>query len=319
MKLITSLNEPDAAAQHGAVTIGNFDGVHLGHARIIERLTAKAKALGGPAVVLTFDPHPVRLLRPEETPPPLTWVARKTELLAALGVDWVIAYPTDEALLALSPREFFDEFIVRKLKARAVVEGTNFYFGRGRAGSVETLAAFCKETKIDFEVAPPVRSGEAEVSSSRIRQALLKGDVDAACGMLTAPYRLRGIVTHGAMRGARIGFATANLSGVDTLIPGHGVYAGAGFVRGQALPAAIHIGPNPTFGEQHAKLEVHFPGWSEPLYGEPLEIDFLRRLRDIQPFESVDALVRRLQQDVAAARGIGTEYLANLRQGYNSQ
>src|SRR5262245_31525921 len=162
-------------------------------------------------MVFTFDPHPVRLLRPESAPPPLTWTDRKAQLLDELGVSAVIAYPTDEALLNLSPADFFHEIVQEKLAALGMVEGPNFFFGHNRAGNIDTLASLCQQAAVSLEIVPPVQVGNEIVSSSRVRSAIQAGDVDLARQMLTRPYRVRGMVTHGAGRGNKIGFPTANL------------------------------------------------------------------------------------------------------------
>jgi len=289
------------------VTIGNFDGVHRGHARLIDRLQIQARAVGGPAIVFTFDPHPARILRPHEAPPPLTWAERKAELLAEVGVDALIAYPTDEALLALSPQEFFDRVVCRQLRARAMVEGPNFRFGRDRAGDVHSLASLCERADVTLDVVEPLIDDDDYVSSSRIRELIRTGDVDAAGAMLTRPYRVRGLVTHGARRGMSIGFPTANVEAVDTLLPAAGVYAGRAVAASETWPAAINIGPNPTFGEHALKFEVHLIGFQGSLYGQPLEVDFLARLRDIHPFASVDELKSQLGRDIKAAREIAVQ------------
>lgn len=308
VKLVRNLDALPPEFRSGAVAIGNFDGVHRGHARIVERLIARAAEVGGPAVVFTFDPHPVRLLRPAETPPPLTWTDRKAELLGELGVDAMIAYPTDEALLRLSAREFFDGIVRGKLDARAMVEGPNFFFGRGREGDIDLLRQLTAEAGMLLEVVEPVIVDGDFVSSSRVRRLLSEGRVDEARRMLTRPYRIRGMVTHGAGRGAKIGFPTANVDAIDTLLPGPGVYAGIGAVSGAVWPAAINVGANPTFGEYALKVEVHLIGNSEPLYGLPLEVDFLSRLRDIHPFPDVDALRAQLRRDVADAARVAAEH-----------
>ena len=278
--------------------MGNFDGVHRGHAQLIERLLARAREVGGPAVVLTFDPHPVRILRPELAPPPLTWTERKAELLAELGVSAVWSYPTDEALLRLTAEEFFNQILRDALQAKGIVEGPNFQFGRQRQGNVKLLKDLCDTNKITLEVVQPVATGGDLVSSSRVRESIKQGDVAAARQMLTRPYRLRGLVTHGAQRGAKIGFPTANLAGIDTLVPPVGVYAGRAFTQQGIWPAAINIGPNPTFGEGAFKFEAHLPGFSGSLYGQPLEVEFLARVRETRPFESVAALTQQLAADV---------------------
>lgn len=304
MQLIRSTGDFATSLRSGAVTIGNFDGVHRGHARIVERLISRAADVGGPAVVFTFEPHPVRLLRPEAVPPPLTWTERKAELLADLGVDWIIAYPTDETLLRLSPREFFDKIVRDRLDARAMVEGPNFFFGRDRAGDIDVLGELCSEANVDLEIVQPLKLDDDYVSSSRVRNAVRAGDVNAASQMLTRPYRIRGMVTHGAGRGAKIGFATANIDAIDTLIPADGVYAGRAITSDGAWPAAINIGPNPTFGEHAHKVEVHLLDFENSLYGQPLEVDFLERLRDIQPFNSAEELTAQLALDIQRVRKV---------------
>jgi riboflavin kinase/FMN adenylyltransferase len=302
--IIRHLEQLPARLRGGAVAIGNFDGVHLGHRRIVERLLMRARELGGAALVFTFDPHPVRLLRPQECPPPLTWTERKAELLAALGVDRIVAYPTDEALLTLSPREFFERIVARALAARAVVEGANFYFGHDRAGDIRLLAELTAERGMTLDVVEPVLAEGAIVSSSRIRGRIAAGDVAGAARLLTAPYRIRGMVTHGAGRGAKIGFPTANLEAVDTLLPAAGVYAGRAWINGRGRAAAINLGPNPTFGEHALKVEVHVLDFDEALYGQPLEVEFLERLRDIQSFASAEELAMQLGVDVEHARSV---------------
>jgi riboflavin kinase/FMN adenylyltransferase len=307
VRLLRSLDNLPADLRRGAAAIGNFDGVHRGHARIVERLIAKAREVGGPAIVFTFDPHPVRLLRPEATPPPLTWTDRKAQLLDELGVTAVIAYPTDEALLALTPQEFFNRIVRERLEARAMVEGPNFFFGRSRAGNIEVLGQLCQAAGVALEIVQPLVVGKEFVSSSRVREAIAAGDVDLARQLLTRPYRIRGMITHGAGRGAKIGFPTANVSAIDTLLPGQGVYAAQAITQAGTWPAAVNIGPNPTFGEHALKVEAHLIDFAGSLYGQPLEVDFLARLRSIQPFPSVAALQAQLAHDVAAARRVAAD------------
>ena len=304
MKLIRDLADLPAELRSGAVAIGNFDGVHRGHARIVERLVSHAQAVGGPAIVLTFDPHPVRILRPNAAPPPLTWTDRKAQLLAELGVDSTVVLATDEALLELTATQFFDQIVRNRLDARALVEGPNFYFGRGREGTIEVLRNMTDAAGIELEVVEPVVQGGELVSSLRVRSLIAAGEVDRAGAMLTHPYRIRGMVAHGAGRGSKIGFPTANVEAIDTLLPAAGVYAGIG-TRGESTwPAAINIGSNPTFGEHALKVEAHLIGCHEPLYGQPLEVDFLSRIREVQTFPGVEALKQQLKQDVAAAERV---------------
>ncbi|MFI4875545.1 MAG: bifunctional riboflavin kinase/FAD synthetase [Blastopirellula sp. JB062] len=304
MRLLHDLEHLPPEILGGALTIGNFDGVHRGHASIVEAIRRQARAAHGPTVVFTFDPHPVRLLRPDQTPPPLTWTRRKAQLLAQLGVDAMIAFPTDMALLQLSAEDFFQKIVVDTLRAKAMVEGPNFYFGRNRQGDTALLRELCERHKITLEIVKPLQlpGQEPIISSSRIRQALAEGDVETARQMLTEPYRLRGMVTHGAGRGGSLGFATANLEAIDTIIPAPGVYAGYVVRHELTHAAAIHIGPNPTFGEAQAKVETHLIDFAGSLYGEPLEVAFLARLRDVQTFADVQQLTNQIHQDVEAVK-----------------
>jgi len=309
VKLLRDLDNLPDPLRHGAVTIGNFDGVHVGHAGIVERLVAKARALGGPAVVLTFDPHPARVLRPEQPPSPLCWTERKAQLLGQLGADAAIAYPTDRALLELDARQFFDRILRDRLAARAVVEGPNFFFGRDRQGDIDVLRTLCGEVNTALEVCPPVQVDGQVVSSSLIRALLAEGRVGPARRMLTEPYRIRGTVVRGAGRGTHLGYPTANVAGVDTLLPGEGIYAGRALVEGRLWPAAVSLGPNPTFDEGQRKVEAYLLDYDrEQLYDRRIEVDFLARLRDIVRFDSVAGLIAQMERDVAAAREITMGY-----------
>jgi len=307
MKLYSTIDALPDDFRAGAVTIGNFDGVHRGHAQLLERLTARAKEFDGPSVVFTFEPHPVRLLRPQKAPAPLTWVDRKAELLAMLNVDVVIAFPTTREFLKLTPEEYFQQIICEQLKTRAVVEGPNFFFGKNREGNTDTLRVLCQQNNIALDIVAPIKRGDEFVSSSRVRAAIAEGNVDLANEMLTQPYRIRGMVTHGAGRGTGIGFPTANLAAVDTLLPGAGVYAGRAMLDGKTRTAAINIGPNPTFHESALKVEVHLLDFNESIYGQPLEVDFLARIRDVQSFESLEQLQSQLARDVEKTRSIAAQ------------
>lgn len=308
MKLIRNLDDLPEELRQGAVTIGNFDGVHLGHARIVDRLVWQAGRVGGAAVVFTFDPHPSQILRPGRAPTPLCWIERKAELLCQLGADAVVAYPTDAALLSLDPQAFFDRILRGRLDVRALVEGPNFLFGRGRHGDVHLLADLCQHSGIELEVVEPLEIDGRIVSSSRIRKLLAAGRVEAARQMLTEPHRIRGRVVRGAARGASLGYPTANVEPGDVLVPGEGIYAARAVADGSDWAAAVSVGANPTFGEDRLKIEAYLIGYEGTLYGQTIEVDFLARLRDIVKFESVDALVAQMARDVATTREIAARY-----------
>jgi len=296
--LLRNLDAIPETLRGGAAAIGNFDGVHLGHARLIERLHAMAQRVAGPAVVFTFDPPPTRILHPEAAPEPLIWIDRKIEILTELGVDATIVYPTNKEFLALEARAFFDHIVHEQLQAKAMVEGPNFFFGHNRSGNVEVLRAFCAESNMPFEVPEPVEAAGQIVSSSRIRAAVAAGQVDEARLMLGRPYRIRGLVIHGAGRGRQIGYPTANVGGTDTLMPAAGIYAAKACVENVWHPAAVNIGPNPTFDEGGLKVEAYLIGFEGDIYDQPIEIDFLVRLREIKRFASVAALIDQMAKDV---------------------
>jgi riboflavin kinase/FMN adenylyltransferase len=296
---------PPASSRGGAVAVGNFDGVHRGHAALLAGLRRQARAVGGPAVALTFDPHPLQILRPEQFQPMLTTAADRAELIQACGADHVFLLKTTPVLLQLSAAEFFGQVLRERLGARALVEGANFGFGRNREGTIETLDALCREAKISLTIVPPVLADGKPVSSSRVRKALERGAVREAAGFLNRPYFVRGIVGKGRQRGSTLGFPTANLEHIETLLPADGVYAVRVHRGPESWPGAANLGPNPTFGEQVRKVEVHLIGFQGDLLGQSLRIDFLERLRDTRPFAGVDDLVAQLRRDIEAARHFG--------------
>ena len=293
----------DGKYRAGAVSIGNFDGVHRGHAVLVSRLCQMATSLGGPAVAVTFDPAPAAILRPGGVPPQLTTIERRTQLLKLCGVDQVVVCKTDRELLSQTPEEFFSRLVIGELAALGMVEGPNFYFGRNRAGNTQLLGKLCQEHGIELEIVEPQSDSSSIISSTRVRELLVDGHVDEANGLLTAPYRLKGTVVRGAARGREIGFPTANLANVLTLVPGHGVYA-CRVLRddGQSIAAATHIGPNPTFGDDGVKIEVHLLDFERDLYGTEMEVDFIACVRGVVKFDSRSDLIQQLQRDIAVIR-----------------
>jgi len=203
--------------------------------------------------------------------------------------------------LALSPEAFFEDVLARQLEAKAIVEGYNFLFGRGRAGTTDTLRELCRAAGVGFELVPPFVAGGAAVSSSRVRSAIVSGDVSGAAELLGRNYRISGTVVTGAQRGRTIGFPTANLGDVSTVLPGNGVYAVRATLEGRVWPAAANVGPNPTFGEDARKIEVYLIGFSGDIYGKPMDVEFVSRLRDTRPFNGVNELVAQLKHDVEQA------------------
>lgn len=278
---------------------------------MIQTLVHQAQSENLPAVVFTFEPHPIHLLRPEHAPPELMSIEQRADVLQSLGVDCVIAYPTDHALLNLSAEEFFQQVLCDQLHARGLVEGPNFYFGKNRAGNVTLLESFCNRAGIFFKV---VESGLCDgrmISSSEIRKAVHEGAVDLAAEMLGRLYQINGIVEHGVERGRVLGFPTANLSEVLTLLPAEGVYSGFGTVGGHCYPAAIHIGANPTFKNSENKVEVHLIGFSGDIYSQNLQVEFLSQLRGTQKFFDAEALKLQLAIDIESAKKQADQWIAD--------
>lgn len=292
----------DHATRGGVLAIGNFDGVHRGHQKMLNLLVERARAHSAPAVVLTFDPPPVELLRPEAIPPRLTTLKRKSELIEKMGVDCLIAYRTNLELLNLAPEEFFEQIVVEKLSARGLVEGPNFYFGKNRKGDVKMLAELCRASGRELDVIEPESEGNLLISSSTIRRLIMDGEMGLAVKMLGHAHRLEGVVVRGDGRGRSLGFPTANLSQIPTLIPADGVYAGWARIANQHRLAAVHMGGNPTFGEQHRKVEVHLLEFTGEIYGQTLAVDLIERIRGTETFANVEALKTQIGQDLAEVR-----------------
>jgi len=295
----------------GAVAIGNFDGVHRGHAQLVRELVAQAQRIEAPAIVFTFDPPPVKLLDPDRAlGAPLTDIERRAELLQKLGVDLVVAYPTDMALLQLTAEEFFQKVLLDTLGARAIVEGPNFRFGHDRVGDVEMLGKLCDAKGLSLAVVAAADDDAGMISSTRVRQLINDGKLSAANALLTQPYQIAGQVGHGAARGRTLGTPTANLTGVRVLVPPHGVYAGCVPIGEGLCAAAVHIGTNPTFGDDAVKIEVHLIDWSGELYDSNVRCIFLDRLRGVQKFNSPAELQRQIASDIELCRTIFEKYAA---------
>jgi riboflavin kinase/FMN adenylyltransferase len=296
---------PPPAFTGGAVAVGNFDGVHLGHRALIAATARRASAVGGPTIAITFDPPPYQILFPNAPlRPPLTTISDRVERLHAEGATHVVVLRTSRELLQLSPEAFVRDLLVGRLGTRVIVEGYNFRFGHNRAGDTAFLRALCDQMEIGFEEVPPFVIGGEAVSSSRVRTALLTGAVSSATEWLGRPYQITGTVVSGARRGRTIGFPTANLGEVPTVLPANGVYAVRARVEGTTWPAAANVGPNPTFGDDAQKIEVHLIDFSGDLYGKSLAVEFIEKLRDTRPFASVNELITQLRADVEAASQI---------------
>jgi riboflavin kinase/FMN adenylyltransferase len=286
-----------------AVTIGNFDGVHLGHQALVGRVVERARRSDGTAAVLTFDPHPARVLAPERAPAALTTPEQKLELLAGLGVDVVAVLPFTPAVAALAPEEFVRAVLAGSLGARQVVVGEGFRFGRRQSGDAAGLARLGGDYGFAVEAVAPVLDDGQPVSSSRVREALSRGDVDGARRLLGRAYFLDGLVVRGDGRGRSIGVPTANLAPENEILPASGVYAGHVRVAdGSWRPAVVNRGTRPTFAGLEEALEAHLLDFDGDLYGTRLRLAFTARLREERRFAGPRELVAQIREDVAHAR-----------------
>jgi riboflavin kinase/FMN adenylyltransferase len=286
----------DAEPRPREVAVGEFDGVHLGHREVI----------GGSDTVLTFEPHPLRVVRPEAAPRLLNDFQTKCELIEALGVDELVVIPFDQRFAAQTPQEFIDDVLVGRLQATRVSVGENFRFGHRAAGDPQTLA---DDRRFETRVVPLVEMDREIVSSSHIRALVNAGNVEAAARMLGRPFLVRGEVVQGDRRGRTLGFPTANLVPDESLvIPGHGVYvARATNASGgtDAACAAVNVGVRPTFGTGRAVLiEAYLLDRDVDLYGQSLRVEFLKRLRGERRFDSIDGLVEQMHRDVEQVRQV---------------
>ncbi|WP_020472190.1 bifunctional riboflavin kinase/FAD synthetase [Zavarzinella formosa] len=292
---------PPPEFRGGVVTVGNFDGVHEGHKALIAAAREMAGA-GGKVVPVTFDPHPLQVLTPAKYQPPLTTVAERAKLLHGIGADHVVVLQTTPELLALSAEYFFETIIQQALDARGMAEGFNFHFGKDREGDNALLRLLGGATGIPFREAPAFELNGETVSSSRVREALMAGDLERATNLLGRRHRISGTVVEGAKRGRTLGWPTANLGNVATLLPVNGVYAVRVWLDGKPQMGAANIGPNPTFGQNARKVEVHVINFTGDLYGQTMDVDFVGRLRATQKFSSVDALLGQMTLDIQRAK-----------------
>ncbi len=280
-----------------AITLGNFDGVHLGHQRIMKLLVERGDKLSVPTVAVTFEPHPISVLRPDMAPKRILTPEQKRELLEETGIDLLLIIEFTLELSHQEPEAFVRDVLYEKLHASELVLGMNFRFGRGRAGSLETLRS--SGGTFDFEVrrVEPALSGDEIISSSRIRRALADGAVTAASAMLGRPYFVDGKVVKGDGRGKGLGFPTANLALVGDLLVADGVYATSARLGGRVHRGMSHVGRRPTFGIETRTVETHLFDFSEEVYDAPIRLFLHERLRQTVAFDGPDALKRQLAQD----------------------
>jgi riboflavin kinase/FMN adenylyltransferase len=307
MQIFRHLSDPAFQVTESVVTLGNFDGIHLGHQALIKGAVADAKQLGRCSIVLTFEPHPLRVLAPERAPKMLLTHKDKMQLFQAFGVDAVIVQHFDPVFAGIGAQDFVRHILVDHLHATKLWVGKDLRFGQGRKGDVEDLICWGKDLDFSVAIVEPILIDGARVSSSRIRQLIGEGRVDEVKNMLGRYHFLSGRIVGGHERGRGLGFPTANLSTRTEVLPPDGIYA-TWLHRGDVrLPSVSSIGVNPTFGEGPRTVECFIMNFDENIYGETVKLSLVQRIRDEKKFSSVDALIAQIRDDVARAENIFRE------------
>jgi len=304
MEVIRGSEGLPPSSRHRVVAIGSFDGVHLGHRRIIEQAVEESRAAGGESVVLTFDPHPLTVLAPGEKPALLTTTEEKARIMRELGVELLLVIPFDNRLARMAPEDFSLLILAREIRARLVMVGYNFTFGHRGAGDADLLAQLGRRHGYGVRVFSPITVDGEPVSSTLIRQCLAAGAVERAASLLGRYYSLRGRVGPGDGRGKELGFPTANLNWPgEKLIPAYGVYAVQVAIEdGPYLPGVANIGRRPTFGSRGVAVEVHLLDYQGHLYGRSLEVCFVEKIREERTFPGPAELIQQIHRDVETAR-----------------
>lgn len=308
MIVVRNLDELRDAMRGSCVTIGNFDGVHRGHQKLLARTRDKAAALGAEAVAVTFDPHPLQVLAPEHAPPFITLTDQKLELISGMGLEICVLLEFTRDMAAMPPEQFVKEYLVDGLNMTQMVIGYDYAFGKGRRGNYDLLKALGMQHGYTVERVGPHMHKGAVVSSTRIRDLIKAGRVWDARPLLGRFYTVKGEVRHGANRGGKLlGFPTANLCLMDELFPALGVYAVWATFEGVTYPAVANIGFNPTFGNDALSVEVHIMDFDQDIYGKNLRVQFVQRLRSEKKFNGIDELKDQIGKDIV----LGSTILAS--------
>jgi riboflavin kinase/FMN adenylyltransferase len=291
-----------APLRGGIVALGNFDGFHRGHQAVVGRAVSRARAEERPALVATFDPHPMRFFRPDSPWFRLTTLEQRERLLLAAGVDAMLVFEFDAEFAAVSPADFVMEWLGRRIGAVGAVTGEDFTFGKARGGDIGQLKMLGQANRMSVEAVAPVTDDERPVSSTRIREALHAGDCETATRLLTRPHMIEGVVEHGDKRGRALGYPTANITLGNFLRPRFGVYAVRGRLDGRTLEGVANLGTRPMFDPPKELLEPHFFDFDEDLYGRTIEVELISFIREEMVFDGPDALIAQMDRDSEEAR-----------------
>jgi len=308
MKLIENLDAITEPFKNAVITIGNFDGVHLGHQALFSQVSEKASALGGTSVAMTFEPHPIRVLKQNGQPPLITLYEQKIELISRTGLDVLICVPFTLEFASITAQEFVEDLLVKQIGTKAVIVGRDYTFGKNREGNLDLLKNYAKRFGFEVITVDWIRTKDTQAkrtSSTRIRELVMDGRVAETRKLLGRYYQIRGIVATGRNRGGRLlGFPTANIILQDELCPKTGVYAVTVEVMHQKYKGVANIGYSPTFDDHVFTVEVFILDFEENIYGQKIRVNFIERIRDEARFSDLSELSRQIQADVTQARAI---------------
>jgi riboflavin kinase/FMN adenylyltransferase len=315
MRIIRNLDDLTTPIEHAVVTIGNFDGIHLGHREIFRRVVKRSREIGGSSVVYTFVPHPLKVLAPDHAPALISTYAEKERLIEASCIDVLICAPFTRELADLPAHRFVREVLVDKVGVSHLVVGYDYLFGKDRAGDIQLLRRMGEYLGFAVEVLEPIAAGEEVYSSTRVREMIRLGQVSEVVHVLGRHYTFEGKVVHGFGRGAKLGFPTANLKTEKELMPPAGVYA-VKVKRGELLyDGVLNLGENPTFNAAGYFIEAHILDFEGDLYGENIRVYFVERLRDEKRFDGPETLISAIQEDIRKARDLlATEKIVEYRE-----
>lgn len=304
MLLITDLKNITTKFTNSVITLGNFDGLHLGHQELIKMVIRKARETGAVSLVVTFRPHPLKILAPAKCPPLISIYEEKIRLFEKLGIDVLVKIPFTVDFSAMPPEDFVKDVLCGLLGAKEIFVGYNYRFGRGREGNVETLKKLGEKFGFTVREVEQVSLGGEVISSSKIRHLLKDGEVEHASRLLGRTYAITGIVVKGDGRGKGLGFPTANIVPKHTIIPADGVYAARLFVRDRLYDGIANIGMRPTFDKESLTIEVHVFDFSEDIYSEEVSLYFVKKIREEKKFKNADELILQIAADIRTAREI---------------
>ncbi|OEU68143.1 MAG: riboflavin biosynthesis protein RibF [Desulfobacterales bacterium PC51MH44] len=308
MELIEHIDNIKKPYKNAVITIGNFDGVHIGHQALFHEVIEKADALGGTSIVMTFEPHPVRVLKQNNHPPLITLYEQKVELIASSGIDVLICIPFTREFANKSARQFVEDILLTRIGMKAIVVGEDYTFGKNREGNLELLQTYAENFGFEIIVADWIQmsNGLADrISSTMTREFVMAGKMAEAQKLLGRYYQIRGIVTAGRDRGGKLlGFPTANIILHDELCPKTGIYAVTVECRNKKYKGVANIGYSPTFGDQEFGVEVHILDFNDDIYGRKIRVNFIQRIRDEKKFSNISELSDQIKKDIVKAREI---------------